>query len=80
MSNHLVSSSGDERNEPIQQPEEVQLMLALAERGWGSKRIAKELGCSRNTVRRYLKLGGWQDYAAPGLYEEARPAWRLACQ
>ena len=66
MSNHLVSSRGDERNEPIQQPEEVQLMLALAERGWGSKRIAKELGCSRNTVRRYLKLGGWQDYAAPG--------------
>ena len=33
-------------------PEEVSAMLALKARGWGSKRIATELGCSRNTVKR----------------------------
>jgi transposase len=27
--------------------------------GWGTKRIAGELGCSRNTVKRYLAAGGW---------------------
>jgi hypothetical protein len=26
---------------------------------WGTKRIAAELGCSRNTVKRYLAAGGW---------------------
>ena len=41
-------------------PEEVSAMLALKARGWGSKRIAAELGCSRNTVRRWLAAGGWR--------------------
>jgi DNA-binding NarL/FixJ family response regulator len=36
-------------------PEDVQAMLKLASLGWGAKRIAAELGCSRNTVRRYLR-------------------------
>lgn len=43
----------------MQTPEEVSAMLALKARGWGSKRIATELGCSRNTVRRWLAAGGW---------------------
>jgi transposase len=43
-------------------PEDVQAMLKLASLGWGSKKIAAELGCSRNTVRRYLRQGGWQAY------------------
>jgi len=34
-------------------------MLALKACGWGSKRIAAELGCSRNTVKRWLSEGGW---------------------
>src|SRR6201984_3833450 len=42
-------------------------------RGWctctnrvgGSKRIAGELGCSRNTVRRYLGAGGWAAIRPP---------------
>ena len=46
----------------MQTPEDVQAMLKLASLGWGAKRIAKELGCSRNTVRRYTRQGGWQPY------------------
>jgi transposase len=38
-------------------------MLRLHAAGWGAKRIADELGCSRNTVRRYLRQGGWKPYA-----------------
>ncbi|NUZ07369.1 IS21 family transposase [Schlegelella koreensis] len=41
-------------------PQEVQKMLALSALGWGSKRIGHELGCSRNTVREYLRQGGWR--------------------
>ena len=38
---------------------EVDLMVRLSERGWTKARIARELGCSRPTVYRYLKQGGW---------------------
>lgn len=41
-------------------PQEVQRMLALSAQGWGAKRISRELGCSRNTVREYLRQGGWR--------------------
>lgn len=37
--------------------EEVQQLRSLAAMGWGAKRIAKELGVARNTVRRYLRGG-----------------------
>ena len=40
-------------------PDEVAAMVRLHGLGWGSKRIAGELGCSRNTVKRYLAAGGW---------------------
>ena len=40
-------------------PDEVAAMLGLRGLGWGAKRIAAEFGCSRNTVKRYLGLGGW---------------------
>ncbi|MEJ8850736.1 IS21 family transposase [Variovorax rhizosphaerae] len=49
----------------MQAPEDVEAMLKLASLGWGAKRIASELGCSRNTVRRYLRQGGWQPYESP---------------
>lgn len=49
----------------MQTPEDVQAMLKLASLGWGAKRISRELGCSRNTVRRYLGQGGWQPYKSP---------------
>ncbi len=32
-------------------------MRVLAEAGWGVKRIAREVGVARNTVRRYLRVG-----------------------
>jgi transposase len=47
-------------------PQEVQRMLALKALGWGSKRISKELGCSRNTVREYLSKGGWKPMDTSG--------------
>jgi transposase len=43
-------------------PDEVTVMLRLRDLGWGTKRIAKELGCSRNTVKRYIETRSWQGY------------------
>ena len=45
----------DPRGETMLAPDEVAAMVRLHGLGWGSKRIAGELGCSRNTVKRYLK-------------------------
>lgn len=41
-------------------------MLRLKELGWGTKRIARELGVSRGTVKRYLDAGSWQHSRSPG--------------
>jgi transposase len=46
----------------MREAEEVAAMLKLHERGWGTRRIARELGVSRNTVKRYLCEGGWVAY------------------
>ena len=40
---------------PMVAAEVVRQMSQLAELGWGAKSIARELGVSRNTVRRYLR-------------------------
>jgi transposase len=47
------------------EPEEVSAMLRLKELGWGTRRIARELGISRNTVRGYIEAGGWTPYRQP---------------
>lgn len=47
----------------METPEDVAAMLRLRAAGWGTKRIALALGCSRNTVKRYVGLGGWRPYA-----------------
>lgn len=47
-------------SETMLAPQEVQRMVALQALGWGAKRISRELGCSRNTVRQYLRQGGWR--------------------
>ena len=41
-------------------PDEVAAMLRLKALGWGIKRIARELGCSHMTVRRYRGRGRLQ--------------------
>lgn len=50
------------RREAMLEPDEVTAMVRLRKLGWGSKRLAREFGCSRNTVKRYLGAGGWQPY------------------
>jgi DNA invertase Pin-like site-specific DNA recombinase len=45
-----------------QTPEEVAQMLRLERSGKGIKAIAVAMGCSKNTVKRYLRAGGWRPY------------------
>jgi transposase len=47
-------------------PVDVQVMLQLHQLGWGVKRIALELGVSKNTVKRYVRAGGWVAYGCQG--------------
>lgn len=53
------------RGDEMLQPDEVAAMLRLHEQGWGAKRLSKEFGCARNTVRRYLRSGGAVPFAKP---------------
>jgi transposase len=46
----------------MEKPDDVAAMLRLHAAGWGVKRIAAELGCSKNTVKRYIRQGGWKPY------------------
>lgn len=61
----LSSSVSTERRDMMLAPDEVTAMIRLQALGWGSKRIARELGCDRKTVKRYLRCGGWQPYRLP---------------
>lgn len=47
------------------QADEVVAMLRLHKLGWGAKRLSKEFGCARNTVRRYLREGGAAPFKKP---------------
>jgi transposase len=53
------------RGEEMLQAEEVTAMLQLHELGWGAKRLAREFGCARNTVRRYIREGGAVAFRKP---------------
>ena len=59
---------------PVVEGEIVTAIRELANRGWGSKAIAKELGIARNTVRRYRRAptlaAGHQTRAPRRLTEE----------
>jgi len=46
-------------------PDEVAAVVRLHKSGWRTKRIAGALGCSRNTVKRYLAAGGLLALRAP---------------
>src|SRR5258705_9364613 len=56
------------RREAMLEPEEVSAMLRLKELGWGTRRIARELGISRNTVRGCIAAGG----RTPSLRSDSR--------
>jgi transposase len=53
------------RDAALETPEDVQMILGLTAAGWGRRRIAKELGCSPETVRKYRRQGGWEAYGKP---------------
>jgi transposase len=53
------------RRQVMRYPDEVAAMLRLHGLGWGTRRIAAELGCDRETVQRYLAAGGWAAYRGP---------------
>lgn len=55
----------DTGREIMHTPDEVTSILELQRKGWGAKRIARALGVSKNTVKRYLRAGGWQPYGRP---------------
>ena len=57
-SGHSVPRGSMTRGEEMLQPDEVAAMMRLHGLGWGAKRLAREFGCARNTVRRYLRQGG----------------------
>lgn len=57
----ITIRKGDE----MQTPEAVAAMWRLYELGWGARRIARELGCSRNTVKRHLSQKDWTPYRLP---------------
>ena len=48
---------------------DVSAMLRLKARGWGLRRIAAKLRCSRTTVRRWLAQGEWRPHPS-----RSRPA------
>jgi transposase len=53
------------RDAALETPEDVQAILGLTAAGWGRRRIARELGCSPETVRKYRRQGGWEAYGKP---------------
>ncbi len=61
----LPTRFGEPRGEVMLEPEVVAAMVRLKELGWGTKRIARELGANRGTVKRYLAAGGWQPFKSP---------------
>jgi transposase len=62
---HDAPRSNESRRQEMLRPEEVEAMVGLYELGWGTKRIAEEFGCSRNTVKRYVATAGWAPYGSP---------------
>ena len=66
---------------PLRTPDDVAHMLQLHALGWGVKRIARELGCAKNTVNKYVTQGAWRA-AAPvarvGVLDALQP-WMAAC-
>jgi uncharacterized protein YjcR len=56
--------TGDSK-EKMEPPNVVEKILYLSSKGWGKRRIAKELGISPNTVKHYRRQGEWLPYNVP---------------
>lgn len=69
------------RRDVMRMPEDVAAMLRLQSLGWGVRRIARELGCSHMTVRRYVAAGGWIGYRGRGRRRalSGHEEWLAAC-
>ena len=66
------------QGEEMVEAEEVAAMVRLHELGWGAKRLSKEFGCARNTVRRYLRAGARRPSASPSARRRST-VWRTGC-
>src|SRR5215210_3843005 len=64
--NHVLPRAEVPRGDEMRTLDEVAAMLRLKALGWGIKRIARELGCSHMTVRRYVAEGGYVPYRRRG--------------
>src|SRR5437588_5845959 len=53
------------RGDTMLEPGAVSALLRLKELGFGTRRIARTLGISRNTVKSYIEAGGWRAYKQP---------------
>jgi transposase len=62
---HAAPVEQNARGQQMRTSEDVAAMLRLSRMGWGSKRIARELGISQNTVKRYLEANGVVPYRQP---------------
>ena len=60
ITNQALAGDGE-----IIQECEVSTITGLHKRGWKIRAIARELGVSRNTVRKYLRNGGVHEYQKP---------------
>lgn len=59
----LTESAVSAKSEDLMKtPEFVDKILSFAAMGWKKKTIAKELGITTKTVKKYLKQGGWVPY------------------
>jgi transposase len=65
VSAHSALRGATAQGEEMLQPDEVAAMVRLHGLGWGAKRLAREFGCARNTVRRYLRQGGPTPFRRP---------------
>lgn len=64
-----TAGNGRERlGVPMVDPEIVKQLRALSALGWGSKRLARELGIARNSVRRYLRDETAETQVRPGAW------------
>lgn len=59
-----IASREFSRGRAMVEPETVQDMFRLKGLGYGTRRIAGEVGHSRGTVQRYIQAGGWMPFAA----------------